>query len=71
MRSFNIRPGKYALGNDPTDVHDFSSISFVSSLSSPRYTFFLVHWRRYGMRTLISIPKERPNEWKVETVSAT
>lgn len=55
-RSFSIRPGKYALGNDPNDIKDFSSILRVSSLQSQRYRFFLIHWHRYGMKTIISIP---------------
>jgi hypothetical protein len=70
-RGFTIRPGKYALGNDPNTVRDFSAISSISQLKSQRYTFFLIHWKRYQMKTLISIPKMRPNEWKVETISAT
>lgn len=70
-RGFNIRPGKYALGNDPNTARDFSSISSVSQLKSDRYTFFLINWKRYHMKTLISIPEERRNEWKVETITAT
>ena len=31
-RTFSIRPGKYALGNDPNDIRDFSEIKKVSSL---------------------------------------
>lgn len=31
-RQFNIRPGKYALGNDPNDIKDFSFIKKVSKL---------------------------------------
>ena len=31
-RSFTIRPGKYALGNDPNDIKDFSEIKRVSKL---------------------------------------
>lgn len=61
MRGFSIRPGKYALGNDPNTVRDFSAISSISQLKSQRYTFFLIHWKRYQMKTLISIPKMRPN----------
>jgi hypothetical protein len=45
-RSFSIRPGKYALGNDPNTVRDFSQIKKVSKLSSDRYTFFLIQWKR-------------------------
>jgi hypothetical protein len=70
-RGFNIRPGKYALGNDPSTARDLTSISSVSQLKSDRYTFFLIHWKRYQMKTLISIPRARPNEWKVETIAAT
>lgn len=33
-RGFNIRPGKYALGNDPNDVTDISTIQSVSTLHS-------------------------------------
>lgn len=43
----------------------------MDCLYSQRYSFFLIHWRRYGMKTLISIPRQRPNEWKVDTASAT
>jgi hypothetical protein len=71
MRGFNIRPGKYALGNDPNTIQDLTSIHTVSRLKSERYTFFLIHWKRYQMKTLISIPLSRPNEWKVETITAT
>jgi hypothetical protein len=31
-RSFSIRPGKYALGNDPNDIKDFSQIKSVAQL---------------------------------------
>jgi hypothetical protein len=71
MRGFSIRPGKYALGNDPSTARDLTSISSVSQLTTPKYTFFLIHWQRYQMKTLISIPRSRPNEWKVETIAAT
>lgn len=60
-RGFNIRPGKYALGNDPNTATDLSSIKSVYTLKSDRYTFILIHWKRYQMKTLISIPKMRPN----------
>lgn len=60
-RGFYIRPGKYALGNDPNTVQDLTSILSVSQLKTNKYTFFLIHWRRYQMKTLISIPRIRPN----------
>jgi hypothetical protein len=31
-RQFSIRPGKYALGNDPNQIIDFSHIKKVSKL---------------------------------------
>ena len=34
-------------------------------------SFFLVEWKRYKMKTLISISKTKPNEWKVETIAST
>ena len=40
-------------------------------MKTERYTFLLVEWKRYMMKTLVSIPVARPNEWKVETVTAT
>lgn len=70
-RSFSIRPGKYALGNDPSTVTDFSEIGKVSQLVSDRYRFILIHWKRYKMTSLISIPHARRNEWRVETITAT
>jgi len=71
IRGFNIRPGKYALGNDPNQIQDFSSIKSVAQLESKKMLFFLVEWKRYNMKTLISISKAKPNEWKVETITAT
>ncbi len=64
-RQFNIRPGKYALGNDPRTARDFSSILKISTLESEHYSFFLIHWTRHHMKTKISIPKIRPNEWTI------
>ena len=32
--------------------------------------FFLVQWKRYKMKTLISIPKDQNNQWTVETITA-
>lgn len=70
-RSFSIRPGKYALGNDPNQIKDFTSIKSITWLKSIHYTFLLVHWKRYHMTTLVSIPLTRQNEWTVETITAT
>ena len=70
-RSFNIRPGKYALGNDPSTVVDFSEIKKVSQLESARMVFFIIEWKRYQMKTFISIPRDFPNQWTVDTITAT
>lgn len=70
-RQFYIRPGKYALGSDPTDIKDFSDIKRVSTLSSQKNTFFLIEWNRYKMKTLITISKSSKNQFKVETITAT
>lgn len=70
-RSFNIRPGKYALGNDPSTAIDFSEIKRVSQLESQRMMFFVIEWKRYQMKTFISIPKDRLTQWTVDTITAT
>ena len=33
-RSFTIRPGKYALGNDPNNIVDLTAIKKVSEMES-------------------------------------
>ena len=70
-RGFQIRPGKYALGNDLNTAKDFTQVKGISWLKTERYTFLLVSWKRHMMKTLVSIPSLRPNEWKVETITAT
>lgn len=69
-RSFHIRSGKYALGNNPNLISDFTQINKVLKLESKRNIIVLVKWNREGMKTLITIDKTKQNEWKVETLSA-
>jgi len=69
-RSNNIQPGKYALGNNPNKISDWSTIQKVYTLSSMHYTFFMIKWKRNHMKTLISIKNNNKNEWKVETITA-
>jgi hypothetical protein len=57
-RSFNIRSGKYALGNDPNKISDLTEINKVLKLESKRNYIFLVKWNREGMKTLITIKKD-------------
>lgn len=65
QRQFNIRSGKYALGNDPNKISDLTQISKVLKLESKRNIIILVKWNREGMKTVIKINKEQMNEWKV------
>lgn len=64
-RSFSIRSGKYALGNDPNRVSDLTEINKVLILESKRNFIVLVRWNREGMKTLITVNKAQVNEWKV------
>lgn len=57
QRSFHIKSGKYALGNDPNKVSDFTHINKVLRLDSKRNIIFLIKWNREGMKTLITINK--------------
>lgn len=69
-RTFHIRSGKYALGNDPNKISDFTQINKVLKLESKKNIIILVKWNREGMKTLITINKAQMNEWKVDTHSA-
>lgn len=33
--------------------------------------FFVIEWKRYQMKTFISIPKDRLTQWTVDTITAT
>lgn len=66
-----INSGKYALGNDPTTARDLSEIKYVHIIKAPQLTVIVATWKRYGMKTVVTIPSQRPNEWTVETISAT
>jgi hypothetical protein len=64
-KSFQIRSGKYALGNNPNKIEDFTQINKVLKLESKRNIIILVKWNREGMKTLITINKAKMNEWKI------
>lgn len=60
-RNFNIRPGKYALGNNPNKISDLTQIKKVLKLESKKNIFLLILWKRESMKTFISISKEKIN----------
>lgn len=69
-RSFTIRSGKYALGNNPNKIYDFSRIDTVSVVETPTRFLYLVEWGRAGMRTLLSVEKQNNKVWNIDTLSA-
>lgn len=70
QRGFSVRSGKYALGsNEKTEV-SLSRIRKVYRLESDLVRKYVVTWTRDQMKTLITIPKKKDNQWKVETLSA-
>lgn len=56
-RSFSIRSGKYALGNNVKTEVNLSNIRKVFKLQSDRFTKYLILWGREHMKTVITIPK--------------
>lgn len=70
MRSFTIRSGKYALGNNPNKIYDFSRIHTVSMVETPNLSIYLIDWGRAGMRTLLTVEKQNTKTWNIDTLSA-
>lgn len=64
-RSFNIRSGKYALGNDPKTEVTLSEIQAVYKLESDYVKKIIIRWKREQMKTIISIQNDQLNQWKV------
>jgi len=60
-----VKSGKYALGNYFKTEANLSTIRKVLVLQSDRITKFVVLWARDQMKTLITIPKQKSNQWKV------
>ena len=60
-----MKSGKYALGNYFKTEANLSTIRKVLVLQSDRITKFVVLWARDQMKTLITIPKQKSNQWKV------
>lgn len=70
QRSFSINSGKYALGNNPNKIHEWSSVKDVSVVNTPSLSIFLVEWNRPGFRTVLTVNKSKTTTWKVETISS-
>ncbi len=60
-KNVQIHSGKYALGNDPNSISDFSQIKKIYSLASKNEQFYIIQWKRDKMKTIIRIPRARSN----------
>ena len=69
-RAVTINSGKYAMGNNPNKISEWSSVKEVSVVNTDKLIIFVVEWNRAGMLTVLTLQKSNLKTWRVDTHSA-
>lgn len=70
IRAPTINSGKYAMGNNPNKIEEWSSVKDVSVITTDRLTVYVVEWGRAGMLTVLTQQRSNLKSWQVDTHSA-